>query len=437
MHRPQRQLGLVALTLALTAPLGCGPTATSTPDGAVASTESPLTEGAALSVYDASCLRLQDANTWSTYASNLQGVGTLRGLTGVLGDLNRSGPVLTATTHPPVAGYRGGFRWNDGDMAVTYWIPQGLAAGTSGSTNVALVSWHYDETVGGTPDRGVRLSVADISNMGGTAVPYRHVLLVRPSTAGSYVSVNVHAGGMAWVGNYLYVADTSNGMRVFDLTQIREVDDSAACADSIGKVGTTWCANGYKYILPQMSAYTVPSTITSPCKPKFSFLGKDSRGSDVLLSGEYCNTSSATCAMDGATPGLGGRLYRWPIDAATGRLQAVSGSVSPVRAYFMNEMYVQGVAPILSRNTDGSYKYPADAYWLNASRYNGSLFKVSTGASRTLYRASLGEWLWIPEGMHATSSGTNLWSVNEGYNGSTDPASGGRVVIYVDQASVD
>ena len=39
--------------------------------------------------------------------------------------------------------------------------------------------------------------------------------------------------------------------------------------------------------------------------------------------------------------------------------------------------------------------------------------------------------------MHATGSGTNLWTVTEGYNGATSPALGGRVVFYVDQAAVD
>ena len=44
--------------------------------------------------------------------------------------------------------------------------------------------------------------------------------------------------------------------------------------------------------------------------------------------------------------------------------------------------------------------------------------------------------------MHATASGTNLWVTAEGRRDSggniiTNPATGGRVVIYVAQSSVD
>ncbi|MGW0958255.1 hypothetical protein ACWD4K_04235 [Streptomyces gelaticus] len=34
----------------------------------------------------------------------------------------------------------------------------------------------------------------------------------------------IHAGGMVWYGNYLYVADTANGMRVFDLRKIMDLN---------------------------------------------------------------------------------------------------------------------------------------------------------------------------------------------------------------------
>jgi hypothetical protein len=336
--------------------------------------------------------------------------------------------VLTANTDPPAVGYKGGFRWNDGDMATTEWVPQGLTAGVSGSTNVALVSWHYTPT---SPDKGVRISVADISDMSASAVNYRHVLLVRPTGAGTFTTVPEHGGGLAWYGKYLYVADTADGMRVFDLTQIRAVDTSATCEAQIGKVGSVWCAYGYRYVLPQVSAYVVPSSIKSPCRPKFSFLGKDTRGAtDVVLSGEYCNSTTAQCPYDGSTPGLGGRLYRWPVDSSTFRLKAVGGVVKAESAYIMNEPNVQGVAPINTTSATSSY-------WLSSTRYGGALFKVSTGASRKAYLSGSSQWLRMPEGMHASGSGTNLWTVTEGDSGTTNPATGGRVVVYVGQASVD
>jgi hypothetical protein len=380
-------------------------------------------------VHDASCLRLQDQNTWSTYASYMTPVGPAIGLPGVLADLNRAGPVLTGLGHPPAVGYKGGFRWNDGDMSTPDWVPQALTAGTSGSTNVAIVSWHYAPTT--APEKGVRISVADISDMSLSAVNYRHVLLVRPTGSGNFTIIPEHGGGLAWYGNYLYMADTSDGIRVFDLTQIREVSTSTTCETAIGQVGSVWCAYGYKYVLPQVSAYVVPSTITSPCRPKFSWLGKDTRGTtDVVLSGEYCNNTGTGCPYDGSTPGLGGRLYRWPVDSTTYRLKTVSGSVTPERAYILNEPNVQGVAPIMTSTSTTSY-------WLSSTRYGGALFKVSTSASRTAYLSGNLDWARMPEGMHATASGTNLWTVTEGVSGITDPALGGRVVFFADQASLD
>ena len=408
---------------------GCGPALEPEPgDETTGARQQALTEGAPLTAHDASCLKLQDQNTWSTYASYMTGVGPALGLPAILQDLNRAGPVLTSTNHPAAVGYKGGFRWNDGDMSTPDWVPQGLTAGVSGSTNVAIVAWHYTLS---SPDKGVRISVADISDMSLSAVNYRHVLLVRPTSSGNFTTIPEHGGGLAWFGNYLYMADTADGARVFDLTQIREVSTSTTCETAIGKVGTEWCAYGYKYVLPQVSAYVVPSTITSPCRPKFSFLGKDTRGTTgVLLSGEYCNNTGTGCPYDGSTPGLGGRLYRWPVNATTNRLETVGGLVAPERAWIMNEPNVQGVAPIMTTTATTSY-------WLSSTRYSGALFKVSTGASRTAYLSGSGQWARMPEGMHATGSGTNLWTVTEGYNGSTSPATGGRVVFFADQASLD
>jgi len=420
----------IATCLAGAGLAGCGPASEQElAFEATGTSQQALTEGAPLTTHDASCLTLQDQNTWSTYASYMTPVGSALGLSSILQDLNRAGPMLTASTHPPAVGYKGGFRWNDGDMATTDWVPQGLTAGVSGSTNVAIVSWHYAPTT--APEKGVRISVADISDMSLSAVNYRHILLVRPTSSGNFTVVPEHGGGLAWYGNYLYMADTSDGMRVFDLTQIRKVSTSSTCGTAIGKVGSEWCAYGYKYVLPQVSAYVVPSSIASPCRPKFSFLGKDTRGTtDVVLSGEYCNHTGTGCPYDGSSPGLGGRLYRWPVDSSSYRLKTVGGLVSPERAYIMNEPNVQGVAPIMTTTSTSSY-------WLSSTRYGGALFKVSTSASRTAYLSGSSQWAKMPEGMHATASGTNLWTVTEGVSGVTNPASGGRVVFYANQASLD
>ncbi len=429
LRRPARST-LAATWLAGAGIAACSPAADSGVDSADATADAAAAaEGAAMTTHDASCLRLEDQNTWGSAVSFMAGVGPALGLPAVLQDLNRQGPVLGSINRPPAAGYKGGFRWNDGDMGTDEWVPQALTAGVSGDRNVALVAWHYAP---GAPDKGVRVSVADVSDMSASAVNYRHVLLVRPTAAGAFAAVPEHGGGLAWYGNYLYMADTADGVRVFDLAQIRRVDDGAACAEQIGKVGASFCAYGYKYVLPQVSAYVMPASVTGACRAKFSFLGKDTRGgAPALLSGEYCNDGGTPCPSGVAPPGLGGRLYRWPVDPTTSRLRATNGQVAPERAYVMNEPNVQGVAPVLSGGA------PATSYWLSSTRYGGALFKVSASAPRKAFLSGQAQWARMPEGMHATASGSNLWTVTEGAAGVTSPALGGRVVFFVDQAAVD
>jgi hypothetical protein len=394
------------------------------------------------------CLQLRDADTWDTYENNLSGVGTPWSLSGVIASgLNRQGPTLTSGSRPfapgaPV-GYKNGFRWNDGDMSVDYWIPQGMTAGVSGDSNVVMVAWHYEPESGG---RGVRISIADVTDMSGLAVPYRHALLVEPHAAGDFREVRVHAGGIAWVGHYLYLVETNVGIRVFDLNLIREVNTSAACGDAIGGAGSVHCAYGYRFIIPQVSSYFVPSAksdgapISASCKPRFSTLGKDTRNNpDVLLAAEYCNTTDTACDLDSTYgAGMGGRLYRWPLGSDS-RLAASGGYVSPEKVYIMNERNIQGVAPIM---TQVAGAYLPDTYWLSSTRRSGALFRVSQSSPAKAWYADESNFPWIPEGIHATASGTNLWVATEGRRDSggniiTNPATGGRVVIYVAQSSVD
>jgi hypothetical protein len=394
------------------------------------------------------CLQLRDEDTWDTYENNLSGVGTPWSLSSVIATgLNRQGPILTASTRPfapgaPV-GYKNGFRWNDGDMSVDYWIPQGMTAGVAGDSNVVMVAWHYEPESGG---RGVRVSIADVTDMSAASVPYRHALLVEPNAAGDFREVRVHGGGIAWVGHYLYMVETNVGIRVFDLNLIREVNTSDACADAIGSVGSVHCAYGYRFIIPQVSRYITPSAksdgvaIPASCKPRFSTLGKDTRNSpDVLLMAEYCNTTDTACDLDSTYgAGMGGRLYRWPLGADS-RLAAPGGYVSPQKVYIMNERNVQGVAPIMTQ-VNGAYL--PDTYWLSSTRRSGALFNVSQSSSAKAWYADESDFPWTPEGMHATASGTNLWMATEGRRDSggniiTNPVAGGRVVIYIAQSSVD
>ena len=62
--------------------------------------------------------------------------------------------------------------------------------------------------------RGEGARVSFVHAGPGAPSGYRHVLLVRPSAGGGFALVKVHAGGIAWAGRLLYVADTRHGIRV-------------------------------------------------------------------------------------------------------------------------------------------------------------------------------------------------------------------------------
>lgn len=400
-------------------------------------------EGAAMAVdsADQACLQLKDANTWTTKLGYLSGVGTIRSLATVLAGLSSAETPhyldgTSGNVHPPVVGYNTGIRWSSADMATTAWSPQGLSTGSSGSIDFAIVSWNG-------PSES-RVSIVDTTDL--TNSHYRNIMLVNPTSAGHYEAVNLHAGGLALEGHYLYMTDfPAGGFRVFDLDQIRQVDGSnSTCGGHFGMVGTSWCADGYAYMLPQMNNYYTPATksdgatISASCKPKFSWAGKDTRPvTHLVLSGEYC-AYSASPDVDrncrGDLSGMNGRLYQWPI-GSDNKLVTSSGYVEPTQVYFMNERNVQGVAPIMTK--DGSGNYQANAYWLSSTKLSGALFKVSPlfAATEWLYTNSLVPY--APEGLHSSSSGSNLWIVTEGESGVTDPSSGGRVYISLHQADID
>ncbi len=237
-----------------------------------------------------------------------------------------------------------------------YWIPQGLtssadavAQGTLGGHEVLLVASYYkkESDPGSTVEKGVRIAVVDVS----VSPPmYRFALLVDP-VAGQIpdlAPIAIHAGGIVWFEDYLYVADTSRGFRVFDLKHIFQV---GTAADTLGydAATQTYQAHQYKYVIPQVDLYKHASA----CGPIFSFVALDrSTTPPSLVSGEYCN---GTTACGGA---LDGRLFRWPLDPATGRL-APPKTTYPASAHYAGQSSVQGACPTRACSTSPPARRPA------------------------------------------------------------------------------
>ena len=168
-------------------------------------------------------------------------------------------------------GLRGGFRWDAEDSRTKDWYPQGI----DGRGDVVLVSW-YSKL-----DGAARLSIADT----GTG-RYGHVALVLPDGK----PVKTHAGGLAWREDWLYVADTNKGLRLFDLRRFS---------------GRT---------LPQAGWYRPESKDL-----RFSYASVDD-AAGALLVGEYRDKAA------------GARLVRWPF-APGGLLAQEAASEAWVTAH--------------------------------------------------------------------------------------------------------
>ncbi|MFC7547839.1 hypothetical protein [Plantactinospora sp. GCM10030261] len=198
------------------------------------------------------------------------------------------------------------------------------------------------------PTKGVRISVADWD--ADFANTYRHLLLVEPTVDGNGNGTyrplrtgggeSLHAGGMAWYGDYLYVADTSGGLRVFDFRRIYQVDTGSATAVGRQSDGSYQAFN-YGYVLPQVGRIT-----SKTGSLRFSFTTVDrgpASATKALVVGEY--------AVDDATAATKSRVARFPFAADSRLVTGADGrTVTAAAAYNTGYRQMQGVAAY-----DGSY----------------------------------------------------------------------------------
>ncbi len=308
-------------------------------------------------------------------------------------DQNRTA-VVASTVPGNAPGVTRAYQWQSGDESVAYWTPQGITGSFDGSSDglingkkLVIVSWYYTmaNDPGSTVDKGVRLAIADVTNP--AAPTYRFALLATPTLVNgvpTFAPVKVHAGGLAWIGNRLYVPVTTGGFRVFDLTRILKVD---GLADSLGPDSDGhYNAYSYAYVIPELERYTTPL-----CDQIFSFVSLDRTSTPIsLISGEY----------DAAS--IHGRLYRWPLET-TGDLQRVTGPagtrIVPSNAWFLDESHIQG-----------GLAHDATVF-LSSSRPAGSAGELDrTGENRTTTRIG---WSDSPEDLAFDSQGVGIWSLSE------------------------
>lgn len=243
-----------------------------------------------------------------------------------------------------------GFCWNDGDDAVDYWYPQGITTTRAGMEDgqyqnhqIVLTSWyHKPENEGtGVPNKGVRVSFVDWD--ADWPNTYRHVLLVEPTAGGNFKAVQVHAGGIMWYGNLLYVVDTSGGVRIFDFERIYSVD--TGLSNAIGKQSDgTYHAFNYAYVMVQVGWLR-----DAGLGLRHSFISLDRATSpDSFVIGEYSTDDDKN-----GVPDSNARVVRFPI-SVTSRLPITEadGRTYGSEAYDTHIPQMQGV---LAR--DGKWRF--------------------------------------------------------------------------------
>jgi hypothetical protein len=188
--------------------------------------------------------------------------------------------VLLAANHPrgelchaTPAGTVDGFCWTPGDDENCHNVPQGITTSRDATKDheygspphqLIVVSWYYrDDCDPDAPETRSRVTLVDWDK-DWTPNAYRKVLLVEPfrRTVGpsnqlDFRDIPIHAGGVMWYGDYLYVADTYAGLRVFDMRRILEVDGGGS-EDEIGFNSSlgVYRAHQYQYVLPQVGRVT-------------------------------------------------------------------------------------------------------------------------------------------------------------------------------------
>lgn len=333
-----------------------------------------------------------------------------------------------------------GFCWDKADdTSNSYtpdggWTPQGITGSYDAQPNgkwdnqttshtAYLASWHFDQDLGGSNPQSNAFARLTLVNADNGAITYNHMLLVEPSgdqsAGGNFrAAAGTHADGVVWYGNRVFVAN-GRWLQVYDLRHIWKVTSNQ---EMVGISGGVSSARWSNYALPMIGRYRTtasdgtactPVTGTAPC---LNSLSLDRSGQDGLVSAEYYASNAA-----------GGRVIRWPLDAATtlpstsdtsgvGTSHATVGYTSPI-------WHMQGAA------TDGTYWYLAGDCPSGVGGGSGDsidyscIHRAEPNQAPHVYTTSP----VLTENLGYAPSAHRLWGINERINSTT----GIRVVFSI------
>ncbi|CAF1382764.1 unnamed protein product [Adineta ricciae] len=248
------------------------------------------------------------------------------------------------------------------------WMPQGVTTvADARSTQLwntkraILITWYDKKSEKPTNTDADQIKGARVTFFDPETSKYQHVLLVYPylNNKGeiTYMSLrtiqkdgydSLHAGGIVWYDNYLYVADTARGFRIFDMRQIFDLSQTTNGNTNdkhlIGFQNGKFYAHGYRYIMPQINDWSniIPRNSSMTCRvnagsPTFSFVSLDRTDSDHLISGEFCADKTANGDLEKS-----GRVARWPLDKQTGQPKLTNGIWKADSAYRLPISNIQG-----------------------------------------------------------------------------------------------
>lgn len=319
------------------------------------------------------------------------------------------------TDSPPVGmpGYVSGFTFDSGDDTDCTNYPQGITTSRDavGTTNggtydghqLVLVSWYTKDGCDGGHARS-RITLVDWD----ATYPntYRKILLVQPTgtaAAPDFTDIPIHAGGVSWYGNYLYVAETGRGMRVFDLRKILKTD-TGGDADQIGRQSpTTYYAHNYAYVLPQVGTITAATTSGTPLV--WSSISLDRVSASIVMN-EYTCQSGCT-----DYPNRAPRAVRFPFAAGATTFAATTTATQALQLPWYK---LNGVASHNGR------------WWFNSSGAKRLYYWTPTAGAHDYPWVSYGEGISYWEDAEDPDM---LWSLQE--------SRGHRNVFAVTQSSYD
>jgi hypothetical protein len=299
---------------------------------------------------------------------------------------------------------KSGFKFDDYDTKDKNWYPQGISyLKESKAIKTIVVSWYNKKS------DYARITFVKLTD---NKVQYNHVTLVEADNASSYKAIKTHAGGLAIIDDYIYVADSKlGGVRVFNanvLFEISEPDYNRDCG-----VISRPHALGNRYIIPEICHYKL-----SVGSSKMSYMSVDRSDSKQprLLTGNFTSEAITKVSIKGTKK----KYDNGPSLAALWKMKKEDGMWVIDKA--------EQVIRVMTKRAQGAVKFDDD-FMVNRSYTDEShSIRVGKVENDTFIFSSppAGNWPVGCEDLSYDATQDELWGVTE----FPDGTNGGFRFVY-------